>query len=118
MRTILLLALVFTLLWAVGALGIGFLWMDKEYKLIVNDNGDGTVTFRDGPYLDTSTKTEFLFVALKNSLIVVLLFPTLPYILVMGVLTVVGLVIWLGQRSSTSGGGAIGQGHPDHAREG
>jgi hypothetical protein len=84
-------AIVFTGLWVVGVLIVGLNWMGSEYALIEKDNGDGTVTFRDGPDKATSTKGEFFAVALKNSLIMVLFFPTLPYV---GVMLVVGIV-WL-----------------------
>src|SRR5262249_54840354 len=86
MTALKVIAAVLTLLWLVGVLTIGLLWMVQEYSLIVKDNGDGTYTFRDGPDLDTSTKGEFLAVALKNTLQVVLYFPTLPYLTVMTVL--------------------------------
>jgi hypothetical protein len=67
--------------------------------------------FRDGPDKATSTKGEFFAVAVKNSLIIVLFFPTLPYVVVM---VVVGLV-WLVTRRryqpiEEQGWGASGDG--------
>jgi hypothetical protein len=105
-------AILVTALWLLGCVGVGTLWMSQEYDLVEKDNGDGTVTFRDGPRLKTSTKGEFFTEALLNTLVVVFLFPTLPYLLVM---LAVGLVWLLARREArpvdeTEGWGATGDG--------
>jgi len=84
--------ILFTVLWALVAVLVSLFWMRDEYRLIEADNGDGTVTFRDGPDMATSTKTEFFLEAVKNTAIVVFFFPTLPYLLVMGVVLAGALV--------------------------
>jgi hypothetical protein len=82
-RLLLFVALGATLVWLIVVLGVGWLWMGEEYALIVKDNGDGTVTYEDGPDLATQTYGEFFFEAVKNSLIVVFVFPTIPYLVFM-----------------------------------
>ena len=84
-------ALVATVLWVLAAIVVGMVWMGEEYALIEQDNGDGTVTFRDGPDKATSTDGEFFATALKNTLIIVFYFPTLPYLIFMLVLGIVCL---------------------------
>jgi hypothetical protein len=94
MTSIKIIALVITGLWVVGVFVVGFFWMGQEYALIEKDNGDGTVTFRDGPEKATSTKGEFFAEAVKNSLLIVLFFPTAPYLGLMLVVGIVWLVVW------------------------
>ena len=86
---------IFTSIWFVLVLMVGAYWLRDEYKLIAKDNGDGTVTFQDGPDQVTQSKDEFRADAIKHTLVVVAFFPTLPYLAVMAV---VG-VVWLATRS-------------------
>src|SRR5262245_47508592 len=91
MNAVKIVALVVTVLWVLAAIGVGVLWMGQEYALIVRDNGNGTVTYNDGPDEVVCTHWQFFVDAVKNSLIIVFFFPTLPYLAFM---LMVGIV-WL-----------------------
>ena len=94
MNSFRVIALVATLLWLLGVLVVGCAWMSNEYSLITKDNEDGTVTFRDGPDLAVQTKQEFFVEAVKNTSIIVLVFPTSLYVTTMLVL----FIVWLLRR--------------------
>jgi hypothetical protein len=106
MRAVKWTAVAVTVLWLVGAPLVGLLWMGQEYALIVRDNGDGTVTFQDGPDEAVSTKREFLKDSVKNSLVVVLMCPTAPYLAVMALFGLAWVVARLSQGASVPAGAA------------
>lgn len=95
MRAVLITAIVITALWLLGCIGIGLFWMIQEHSLIVSQNSDGTVTYRDGPDLAKQTRGQFFEEAVRHSVTVVLCFPTAPYVLCMIALVVIGVVVWL-----------------------
>src|SRR5262249_46887533 len=91
MSTLRFLALLCTGFWLLGSLAAVGVSMTRSYALIVTDHGDGTVTFRDGLQLATTTRSEFFQEAIRQGGLVALIFPTPPCVLALGVLAVLGL---------------------------